>query len=100
MQEKKFFLLLQEKVQKEIDAIIGIARWPIMKDKPRMPFTEACIMECQRLGNIALFSVPRCVSKDTKVNGYSIPKGTWVFINRWVMFYLWYPSDIQFTVSV
>ena len=48
-----------------------------------MRYTAATIMECQRMGNIALFSVPRCTTEDTEVNGYHIPRGTWVFVNRW-----------------
>ena len=35
------------------------------------------------MGNIALFSVPRCTTEDTVVGGYHIPRGTWVFVNRW-----------------
>ncbi len=58
---------VQQAVQAEIDAVIGTGRLPTMKDKQRMPYTEATLMECQRLGNIALFSVPRCVTQDTQV---------------------------------
>ena len=48
-----------------------------------MAYTEATIMECARRGNIALFNVPRCTTQDTTLDGYRIPKGTWVFVNRW-----------------
>jgi len=40
-------------------------------------------MECQRLGNIALFNVPRAALQDTTLMGHHIPRGTWVFANRW-----------------
>ena len=42
-------------VQAEVDAVIGTGRMVTMKDRNRMPYTEATYMECQRLGNIALF---------------------------------------------
>ncbi|KAK2184502.1 hypothetical protein NP493_262g00013 [Ridgeia piscesae] len=74
---------VQQKVFDEIDRVVGSGRLPTMKDKTRMPYTQATIMECQRVGNIALFSVPRCTLADCVVNGYNIPKGTWVFVNRW-----------------
>jgi len=74
---------VQTKVQAEIDAVVGPGRKPTMKDRLNMPYTEATIMECQRLGNIALFSVPRCTLEDCEVNGHFIPKGTWIFVNRW-----------------
>ena len=54
-----------------------------MSDRVSLPFTEATLMECQRLGNVALFNVPRCTVTDTTVNGYHVPQGTWVFANRW-----------------
>ena len=65
---------IQSRVQSEIDHVIG-RRFPSMRDRDKMPYTEATIMECQRLGNIALFSVPRCTTEETKLNGYTIPKG-------------------------
>jgi cytochrome P450 len=58
-------------------------RLATMADRVQLPFTEATMMECQRLGNIALFNVPRCTTADTIVNGYHVPRGTWVFANRW-----------------
>lgn len=42
-------------------------------------------MECQRCGNITLFNVPHSTLADTMVNGYRIPRDTWVFANRWGM---------------
>ena len=74
---------VQSRVQCEIDDVIGRSRFPTMKDRINMPYTGATIMECQRLGNIALFSVPRCTTEATSLNGYVIPAGTWVFVNRW-----------------
>ena len=67
------------------DHVIGRSRRPNVKDRSHLPYTEATLMECQRKGNIALFSVPRCTTEVTSLNGFTIPKGTWVFINRWGM---------------
>ena len=73
----------QARVFQEIDNVLGSARTVSMRDRQNMPVTESTLMECQRLGNIALFSVPRCTTEDTVACGQFIPKGTWVFVNRW-----------------
>ncbi|KAF3835025.1 hypothetical protein F7725_027583 [Dissostichus mawsoni] len=65
-----------EKVQAEIDSVIGQSRQPTMADKPNMPYTEAVIHEVQRMGNIVPLGVPKMASKDATLGGYSIPKGT------------------------
>ncbi|KAK1164243.1 cytochrome P450 2J2-like [Acipenser oxyrinchus oxyrinchus] len=70
---------IQEKIQAEIDSMIGQARQPSMEDKPNMPYTEAVIHEVQRMGNVAPLNVPRMTTEDTTLGGYFIPKGTQVF---------------------
>ena len=53
---------VQQKVFEEIESIVGSGRLPTMKDRTRMPYTQATIMECQRVGNIALFRYNRSSS--------------------------------------
>uniref|UniRef100_A0A3B5ASQ2 Cytochrome P450, family 2, subfamily AD, polypeptide 6 n=1 Tax=Stegastes partitus TaxID=144197 RepID=A0A3B5ASQ2_9TELE len=67
---------IQEKVQAEIDRVIGQSRQPTMADRPNMPYAEAVIHETQRLGNIVPFGFPKMASKDTTLGEYFIPKGT------------------------
>ncbi|KAJ8357962.1 hypothetical protein AAFF_G00047880, partial [Aldrovandia affinis] len=69
---------LQEKVQAEIDRVIGQSRPPCMADRANMPFTDAVIHEIQRMGNILPLNLPRMTIKDTKLGEYIIPKGTMV----------------------
>ncbi|XP_030577735.1 cytochrome P450 2J2-like [Archocentrus centrarchus] len=69
---------VQEKVQAEIDSVIGQTRQPSMADRPNLPYTDAVIHEIQRVGNIVPLNGFRIAAKDTTLDGYYIPKGTGV----------------------
>ncbi|XP_061167194.1 steroid 17-alpha-hydroxylase/17,20 lyase-like [Saccostrea echinata] len=71
---------IQEKCRQEIDSVIGTRR-PSINDRPNLPFTEACVYETLRLGNVAAFGLPHSTLCDTQVGGYDIPKDTTVMIN-------------------
>ncbi|XP_036600114.1 cytochrome P450 2B4-like [Trichosurus vulpecula] len=68
-----------EKVQKEIDQVIGRNRLPEIKDRAKMPYTDAVIHETQRFSDLLPMSVPHSVTQDTFFRGYLIPKGTDVY---------------------
>lgn len=65
---------LQDKVQEEIDQVIGQNRRPTMANKPNLPYTDAVIHEIQRIGNIVPLNGLRMAAKDTTLGGYFIPK--------------------------
>ncbi|XP_056271587.1 cytochrome P450 2J2-like [Pseudoliparis swirei] len=67
---------IQEKVQAEINGVVGQSRQPTVADRPNMPFTDAVIHETQRIGNIVPVGFPKMANKDTTLGGYLIPKGT------------------------
>uniref|UniRef100_A0A8D1C455 Cytochrome P450 2J2 n=1 Tax=Sus scrofa TaxID=9823 RepID=A0A8D1C455_PIG len=72
---------VQEKVQAEIDRVLGQSQQPSTADRESMPYTNAVIHEVQRMGNIIPLNVPREVAVDTTLAGYHLPKGTMVLIN-------------------
>ncbi|XP_007229530.2 cytochrome P450 2U1 [Astyanax mexicanus] len=74
---------VQEKVQKEIDAVVGSGRLPSLTDKGTLPYTEATIMEVQRMTVVVPLSIPHMASKTTEFRGYTIPKGTVIIPNLW-----------------
>ncbi|XP_056588492.1 cytochrome P450 2J4-like isoform X2 [Triplophysa dalaica] len=70
---------VQEKVQSEIDQVIGQTRQPVMDDRIHLPYTYAVIHEIQRVANIITITPPRVANKDIRVAGHLIPKGVVVF---------------------
>ena len=54
---------IQEKIQMELDKIVGRNRLPSLKDRQEMPYLEATLSEIQRYANVAHTAV--VVSKDT-----------------------------------
>ncbi|XP_056231025.1 cytochrome P450 2G1-like [Seriola aureovittata] len=67
---------IQEKMQQEIDSVIGGGRCPNMEDRKSLPFTDAVIHEVQRFLDIVPFSLPHCALQDISFRGYTIPKDT------------------------
>ncbi|XP_059583628.1 cytochrome P450 2J1-like [Alligator mississippiensis] len=65
-----------ERVQAEIDTVIGQSRQPAVDDRDNMPYTNAVVHEIQRMGNIVPFNLPRLTTSDTTLAGFHLPKGT------------------------
>ncbi|XP_068001287.1 cytochrome P450 2J6-like isoform X3 [Melanerpes formicivorus] len=67
---------VQEKVQKELDAVLSPSHLVCYEDRKRLPYTNAVIHEILRFGSIVLITIPRQAVKDTTVLGYGLPKAT------------------------
>ncbi|KAG9467192.1 hypothetical protein GDO78_015445 [Eleutherodactylus coqui] len=78
VKQQELISFLTEKVQSEIEKVIGLAQ-PQVEHRKQMPYTEAVIHEIQRFGDIIPANVPRAASQDVTFRGYFIPKGTVVF---------------------
>ena len=68
-------------VQEEIAEVLGGQTEPSMRHRARMPYTEATIMEVQRMGDLAPFGAGCCPAEDVELRGYTIPKATVVIPN-------------------
>ncbi|XP_007445348.1 cytochrome P450 2W1-like, partial [Python bivittatus] len=69
---------IQEKVQKEIEDVFGTSGSISYQDHKKLPYTNAVLHEMQRIKYVLLFGVPRQSTKDVKMRGYHIPKGTFI----------------------
>lgn len=74
---------VQEKIHRELDAVVGRARCPRLSDRPQLPYLEAFILETFRHSSFVPFTIPHSTTRDTTLNGFYIPKGTCVFVNQW-----------------
>ncbi|NWH58063.1 CP2DH protein, partial [Geococcyx californianus] len=72
---------IQSKVHAEIDKVIGRERSPTMEDQASMPYTNAVIHEVQRCADVVPVALPHMTYRDTKLDGFFIPKGTTIITN-------------------
>uniref|UniRef100_A0A914W9B2 Cytochrome P450 n=1 Tax=Plectus sambesii TaxID=2011161 RepID=A0A914W9B2_9BILA len=70
--------LVQQKLQEEMDRVIGNENELTMDDQKRLPYLCATIQEVLRAGNIVPINVQHAVTEDVVVGGFLIPKNTQV----------------------
>jgi len=73
---------IQDRIHAEIDNVIGRAE-PKMNHRLLLPFTEASILETQRLADLVPLGVPHGVMEDVYFRGYLIPKDTLIIPNMY-----------------
>nr|QST15064.1 CYP370A2 protein [Diaphanosoma celebensis] len=71
---------VQNRMRQELDSVCGDAL-PTLLHRSALTYTEAVLMEIQRMSSIAPFAVPHRAVVDTQLQGYTIPKGSMVLVN-------------------
>lgn len=74
---------MQQRLQQEVDLVVGRLRLPCMEDQQQLPWVMAFIYEVMRFTSYVPLTIPHSTTTDTTIMGYSIPKNTVVFINQW-----------------
>ena len=75
---------VRRRVQDEIEVVLG-ERQPAPGDIPRLTYITQVIQESMRLLPPAWGLFPREAVEDVEIGGYTIPRGSWVFIYPWVL---------------
>uniref|UniRef100_A0A7M4FYQ1 Cytochrome P450 2C8-like n=1 Tax=Crocodylus porosus TaxID=8502 RepID=A0A7M4FYQ1_CROPO len=68
------FASMKEKVQQELDAVLGSSQLICYEDRKKMPYTNAVIHEIQRFSNIIPVGLPRVCAKNTMLLGFPLAK--------------------------
>ena len=71
---------LQEKLQEEIDRVVGADRHPQWNDVKNLPLLQSFVCEVMRYASVFPW-MPHRTIRDTTINGYHIAKNTPVFLN-------------------
>ncbi|CAL1707421.1 unnamed protein product [Somion occarium] len=73
------------RAQKDIDDVIGDNRSPNLEDIDDLPYIKAIINEVHRCRPVAPTAIPHAATKDERIGGFFIPKGSAIFMNIWGM---------------
>ncbi|CAL9760538.1 unnamed protein product, partial [Musa acuminata subsp. burmannicoides] len=76
---------IMRKIQDELDAVVGKERAVEESDVPKLEYLRAVTKETLRLHPVVPLLVPRSPSSPCTVGGYTIPKGSKVFVNVWMI---------------
>ncbi|XP_053376355.1 cytochrome P450 2J4-like [Mercenaria mercenaria] len=72
---------IQNKCFNEIQQVVGSGRPVSLSDRNNMPYTQATLLELQRISNTLTFSLPHVAKQDATLLGYQIPKDSVVIAN-------------------
>ena len=74
---------VQDRARAELDAVIGGARLPGLRDRSTLPYVSAVVKEALRWHVVTPLGVSHATTEDDEYDGYFIPKGTTVLPNEW-----------------
>lgn len=70
-----------EKIQGELDAVIGRKRSPKLEDRNHLPYVEAVLSEIQRISNVAPLGIAHRTTETVQFQEYTIPKDTVMIVS-------------------
>ncbi|KAF9061659.1 cytochrome P450 [Rhodocollybia butyracea] len=90
---------VQDKVQEELDRVVGRSRLPDFEDREILPYLEAVLTESLRWNPVLPLSLPHRSMNDDVYDGYFIPRGSTVVGNAWSILHdpESYPDPFAFT---
>ncbi|XP_061348227.1 flavonoid 3'-monooxygenase CYP75B137-like [Gastrolobium bilobum] len=76
---------IMKRAQEELEAVVGKDNIVEESHIHKLPYLHAVMKETLRLHTALPLLVPHCPSETTTVGGYTIPKGSRVFVNVWAI---------------
>ncbi|PON90382.1 Cytochrome P450, E-class, group I [Trema orientale] len=76
---------VQQKVQEELDRVIGVERVISEADFSNLPYLQCVVKEALRLHPPTPLMLPHRANANVKIGGYDIPKGSIVHVNVWAV---------------
>ncbi|GMP73932.1 hypothetical protein CsSME_00031513 [Camellia sinensis var. sinensis] len=76
---------VMQKLQLELDTIVGKDHIVEESHIPKLPYLHAIMKETLRLHPILPFLIPHSPSETCTIGGYTIPKGTRILFNVWAI---------------
>ena len=67
---------VQERIQEELDQVVGMGRRAQLSDRNALPFTCAVVLEIQRYASILPLGVSHVSDVDLSLGDLTIPSGT------------------------
>lgn len=72
---------IKNKIQQEIDDVVGQGRLPTLDDRMYMSYTEASVRELMRYETLVPSSIPHLAIRDAMFQGYYVPSVSCIFKN-------------------
>lgn len=72
-----------QRVQAEMDSVVGADRLPTLNDLPRLPMLRAMLCEVTRVWPVTPAGVPHQLIKDDTYSGYHLPADSVVHLVTW-----------------
>ncbi|KAL2482989.1 Cytochrome [Forsythia ovata] len=76
---------VQQKVQEELDQVVGTDRIMTEADISNLPYLQCVVKECFRMHPPTPLMLPHKANANVKIGGYDIPKGATVSVNVWAL---------------
>ncbi|EYU29506.1 hypothetical protein ABFS82_04G164700 [Erythranthe guttata] len=77
---------VMKKVQRELTDVVGANNVVEESHLPKLHYLEAAVKETFRLHPPLPHLVPRCPAESCTIGGYTIPKGSRIFLNMWSVY--------------
>ncbi|XP_065852091.1 cytochrome P450 98A2 [Euphorbia lathyris] len=76
---------VQQKVQEELDRVVGFERVMTESDFSNLPYLQCIAKEGLRMHPPTPLMLPHRANADVKIGGYDVPKGSNVHVNVWAV---------------